>query len=274
MSNNPLRAYFRRPSIYFKLPSGGRYYQPGVVNIPPNGEMAVYPMTSADEMAIRTPDGLYNGASMVQVIKNCIPDILDPWQLNDIDVDAAVVAIRAATVDGKLEIVSACPSCSEDSKYDIDLLRLLNEKQDIDYEKPLSVGELTIRFRPLSYSQSNQNSLKQFEIQRFAMLVEESEDTEQKQQVLNDALRQLNEMMIDIVTQTIEYIETPETRVTEGEFIKEFLVGCDIKTNKSIKEYSAELRSKNETKPLKMTCIHCKHEYKQQLVLNFTDFFE
>jgi hypothetical protein len=106
------------------------------------------------------------------------------------------------------------------------------------------------------------------------MLVEESEDTEQKQQVLNDALRQLNEMMIDIVTQTIEYIETPETRVTESEFIKEFLVGCDIKTNKSIKEYSAELRSKNETKPLKMTCIHCKHEYKQQLVLNFTDFFE
>lgn len=274
MSDNPLRAYFRRPAIYFKLPSGGRYYKPGVVNIPPNGELAVYPMSSADEMAVRTPDGLYNGASMVQVIKSCIPDIQDPWQLNDIDIDATVVAIRAATVDGKLEIVTTCPSCNEESKYDIDLLRLLNEKKDVDYSRPLSVGELTVNFRPLTYAQTNQNALRQFEIQRFAMLVEESEDTERKQEVLNDALRQLNVMMLDIVTQTIESVETPETRVTDSAHIREFLEGCDGKTNKVIKEYSANLRSTNETQPLKITCMHCQHQYQQRLELNFTDFFD
>jgi diadenosine tetraphosphate (Ap4A) HIT family hydrolase len=41
-----------------------------------------------------------------------------------------------------------------------------------------------------------------------------------------------------------------------------------------IKEYSAEMRKKNETKPLQVTCMHCNHEYKQPLVLNFTDFFD
>lgn len=274
MNNNPLQAYFRRPAIYFKLPSEGKFYPPGVVDIPPNGELAVYAMTSADEIDVKTPDGLFNGASTVRVIKNCVPGIIDPWQLNDIDIEAAIVAIRAATVDGKMEIVTTCPACTEESKYDIDLLRLLNEKQFIDYSKPLMIGELEIKFRPLTYAQTNQNGMKQFEIQRFASLIETHEDEAEKQRVLTDALKQLNEMMIDVVTQTIEYIKTPETTVTEVEFISEFLTSCDTKTNRVIKEYSAEMRKKNETKPLQVTCMHCQHPYKQPLVLNFTDFFD
>lgn len=274
MNNNPLKAYFRRPAIYFKLPSEGKYYPSGVVEIPPNGELAVYPMTSSDEIDVKTPDGLFNGASTVRVIKNCIPGILDPWQLNDIDIEAIIVAIRAATVDGKLEIVTTCPACNEESKYDIDLMRLLSEKHGVDYDKPLEIGELEIKFRPLTYMQTNQNGMKQFEIQRFAAMIETHEDEEEKQKVLSEALKQLNAMMIDIVTQTIEYIKTPETTVTNAEFISEYLSGCDAKTNRIIKEYSAEMRKKNETKPLKMTCLHCKNEYTQPLVLNFTDFFE
>jgi hypothetical protein len=273
MSDNPLKAYFRRPVIYFKLPSGGKYYPPGVVNIPPNGELPVYAMTSADEIDVKTPDGLFNGASTVRVIKNCIPNIIDPWQLNDVDIEATIIAIRAATVDGKMEVVTTCPECSEESKYDIDLLKLLNEKQDIDYEAPLTIGELEIKFRPLTYHQTNQNGIKQFEIQRFAALMETHEDEIEKQKVLSEALKQLNEMMIGVVTQTIEYIKTPETTVTSSEYISEFLTGCDGKTNKIIKEYSSEMRQKNDTKPLQMTCMHCRHEYKQPLVLNFTDFF-
>lgn len=274
MSNNPLQAYFRRPAIYFKLPSEGKYYPPGVVNIPPNGELAVYPMTSADEIDAKTPDGLFNGASTVKIIKNCIPGIIDPWQLNDIDIEATIVAIRAATVDGKMEIVSTCPACEEESKYDIDLLRLLNEKQQIDYTTPLLINDLEIKFRPLSYAQTNQNGLKQFEIQRFASVIDSHDNEEEKQKILTEALRQLNEMMIEIVTQTIEYIKTPEVTVSDQAYITEFLINCDSKTNKTIKEYSAEMRQKNETKPLKMTCLHCQNEYKQPLVLNFTDFFE
>lgn len=274
MSNNPLRQYFRRPAIYFRLPSEGKYYQPGVVNIPPNGELAVYAMTSSDEMTVRTPDGLFNGASVVNVIKSCVPDILDPWQLNDVDIEAIIIAIRAATVDGKMEIETTCPSCSEESKYDVDLIRLLSTKVNVDYDTPLSIGDLTIKFRPLSYHETNQNSMKQFEIQRFAATVGEFEDDTLKQKVLQDALAQLNEMMLDIVTQTIESVTTPETVVTDSEYIREFLAGCEAKTNKLIKEYSTEIRTKNETAPIDVKCIHCEHMYKQQLVLNFTDFFD
>lgn len=187
MSHNPLKQYFRTPAIYFKLPSGGKYYPPGVVNIPPNGDLAVYPMTNLDEIAIRTPDGIYNGASVVSVVKSCIPDILDPWQLNNIDMEAVIVAIRAASVDGKMEILSTCPSCEEESKYDIDLLRLLADKSDIDYESTLAISELQIRFRPLTYQETNENGLKQFEIQRLIASLDDYEDEAQKQLIVKTA---------------------------------------------------------------------------------------
>jgi hypothetical protein len=61
VDNNPLRQYFRRPSIYFRLPSDGRYYDASVVSMPPNRELPVYTMTAIDEMTVRTPDALFNG---------------------------------------------------------------------------------------------------------------------------------------------------------------------------------------------------------------------
>jgi hypothetical protein len=273
MSDNPLKQYFRRPSIYFKLPSEGKYYAPGVVNIPPNGELAVYPMTTADEILIRTPDGLFNGASVVEVIKNCIPDIKDPWQLNSIDMEAVIVAIRAASVDGEIEINSSCPSCEEESKYGVNLLQLLAAKVDINYEKTLDIKELKVKFRPLTYAESNKNNMKQFEVQRLLASWEDAMDDERKKNIVSDGIKKLNDLTLDIVTQTIEYIETPEARVTEVEYIREFLSECDAKTSNTIKEHSSALKQKNDTKPLKITCIKCQHPYNQSLTLNFTDFF-
>ncbi len=271
--SNPLKQYFRRPAIYFALPSGGKYYAPGVVNIPPNGELPVYPMSSIDEISVRTPDGLYNGASTVSVIKSCIPDILDPWQLNSVDLEAVIIALRAASVDGKMEILSTCPACEEESKYDIDLLKLLAEKVDIDYDTPLNVGELSIYFRPLTFSESNDNGKRRFELEKMMMGIQDLEDIEQKQSLANEALKNMNGLLRDIIIQMIHYIKTPETTVYEKQYISEYLDQCDAKINKLVKDYSAELRQKNDTKPLHIKCIHCQNEYKQGLVLNFTDFF-
>jgi hypothetical protein len=104
LANNPLKQYFRRPSMYFKLPSNGKYYEAGVVNIPENHELPVYPMTAIDEMTVRTPDGLFNGAAIVDLIKSCVPNVLNPWKLNSVDLDAVIIAVMAASSDGVMEI--------------------------------------------------------------------------------------------------------------------------------------------------------------------------
>ena len=68
---NPLSKQFRRPSLYFKLPSGGKFYQPGAIDLPDNKELPVYPMTAIDEITSKTPDALYNGTAVVDIIKSC-----------------------------------------------------------------------------------------------------------------------------------------------------------------------------------------------------------
>jgi hypothetical protein len=74
---NPLSKYFRRPEIYYKLPSNGRYWPENSIELPVNGEIPVFPMTNADEITLKTPDALMNGAGIVSVIQSCCPNIVD-----------------------------------------------------------------------------------------------------------------------------------------------------------------------------------------------------
>jgi hypothetical protein len=92
---NPLSQYFRQPSIYIKLPSGGQFYPPGALDMPPNGELPILPMTAVDEITYRTPDALYNGVATVDVIRSCVPNIIDPWCIPVIDVDPLLIAISS-----------------------------------------------------------------------------------------------------------------------------------------------------------------------------------
>ena len=94
---NPLQKYFRTPAIYVKLPSGGRGYPAGTIDMPENGELPVYPMTAMDEVLARTPDALYNGSATVDVFKSCVPNIKEPWNILQSDVDLLLLAIRIAS---------------------------------------------------------------------------------------------------------------------------------------------------------------------------------
>jgi hypothetical protein len=84
----------------------------------------------------------------------------------------------------------------------------------------------------------------------------------------------MNDAIIDMIASTIEYIESPETQVSDKQFIKEFLLNCDRKVNKLIKEHSVKLREENALKPINIKCIHCGHEYQQSIIINVVDFFE
>ena len=114
--NNPLRQYFRRPSLYIKLPSKGHFYPAGAIDMPENGELPVFPMTAIDEITSKTPDALFSGAAVTDIIQSCIPAIKDPWVLPSIDLDTILIAIRAATNGNELEIQSLCAKCENDGK--------------------------------------------------------------------------------------------------------------------------------------------------------------
>jgi len=274
LDNNPLKQYFRRPAVYIKLPSGGSYYPPGVVNIPETGELPVYPMTAIDEITTKTPDALFNGAAMCELIKSCVPDIKDPWKINSIDLDAILIGIRAAGGGNEMEIESTCTKCGEISNYGINLTGMLTSLTPGNYQEELQINDLSIKFRPLTYKQMNDAALGQFEVQRLFIQIENEPDVDERTRKSKEALESVTNLTMELLTEAIEYIQTPAVQVTEKEYIFDFLRNCDKKMYVTIRDYNAELKSQTEIKPLKMRCIHCQHQYEQPFTLNTSDFFE
>lgn len=271
--NNPLRQYFRRPAIYIRLPSGGKYANPNVVKMSDSGELPVYPMTAIDDITSKTPDALYNGTAVVEVIKSCVPDILDPWQLNNVDLDAVLVAIRTASEGNDMEIITKCPACSEESKYGINLAGYLADLTLEHYSEELVLGDLTLKFKALTFKEINEFNLRQFEIQKMYAQIDSMPDSDEKIKRSSELFANITQLTMVALSKTIEYVRTPTIAVSEPEFIYDFLTHCDKKTYESIKDKNIELKQKSEVKPLKLKCIYCQHEYQQTVALNPSDFF-
>lgn len=273
VQNNPLKQYFRRPAVYIKLPSGGKYYAPNVIDMPPNQELPIYPMTAIDEITTKTPDALFNGSAMVELIKSCVPNIKEPWAINSMDLDAVLIGIRAAANGNDLEVDSVCPSCNEEGKYGLNLTGMLNGITPGDYDTEFKINDLAIKFRPLNYKEMNEASLGQFEIQRVFASIDDETNEDVRKEKSQAALKRITNLTITLLTGAIEYIQTPSVRVTEKEFILDFLNNCDKNIYMAIRDYNAELRSSTEIKPLKIKCVNCSHQYDQPFTLNSSDFF-
>jgi hypothetical protein len=273
IANNPLKQYFRRPGIYLKLPSGGIGYEPGVVEFPEAGDLPVYPMTAIDEITSKTPDALYNGTAVTEIISSCIPAIKKPWQINSVDLDAILVAIKIATNGGEMEIETKCQECSEESKYGVNLNIVLNSFKPGDYENGLVVDQLKIKFRPLTYKTLSESSVKQFEIQKSIIILNGMVEGPEKDNKANELLKTITESTIEVLVDTIDCIIAPDTIVNDREFIIDFIKNTDKKSFDAIRDYSIALRESTQTKPLHITCTHCKHEYDQPFTLNVSDFF-
>lgn len=273
MDNNPLRQYFRRPAVYFSLPSKGTDYDSDIVEMPETGELPVYPMTAIDEITIRTPDALYNGNAVTDLIKSCVPAIKDPWRLSSSDLDAVLIAIRAAAGQENLEINTTCPKCKNEAAYQVNLVGILAELKQADYKSLLSINDLKIKFRPLSYREMNQAALDQFAIQKKYSNLESMEDVDEKAKVTQEAIRAITEATMKIISNTIEYIDTPNARVEEVTYIDDFLHNCDGSVYIAIRDHNAQLKNSTELKPLKIKCVNCSNEYEQPYTLNASDFF-
>ena len=272
--DNPLKQYFRRPALYLKIPSGGKFYKEGTIDLPENKEIPVFPMTAVDEITTKTPDALFNGTAVVDIIKSCVPNIKDPWSIPIMDLDPILISIRAATSSNEVEVNSICPSCNEDGKYEVNLIGLLNGLSSGNYEDVIEMDELKFKFNPLTYKQVNDLNLKQFQISQLARNLDEIQDENQRQQVSQSLIVELNNLATNLVSESIEYIATPSAMVREKTFIIDFLQNCDKKTFEKLKETTANLRDGSQLKPMKIKCVHCGHEYGQSLTINVTDFFD
>lgn len=272
---NPLKQFFRQPAIYLSLPSQGNYWPEGTLDMPQNGELPVYPMTAIDEITYRTPDALFNGQAVVNVIQSCVPAVKDGWAVPGIDLNAILIGVRIASYGHEMEITTKCPNCETESDFSVDLRMVLDQVHQPDYETPIQQGDLEITICPISYKHQNAINLRQYDQQRLIQQIQIDPNLtdEQKVEELNKALHQITELTIETLKYSISSIRAKGTLVTETEFISEFLTNCDRKIYQEIRDRIIKLRTDSELKPFKITCPECDHKFEQTLTLDQAAFF-
>ncbi len=274
-TTNPLQQFFRQPAIYLKLPSAGRHWPAASLDMPANGEVPIYPMTAIDEIKYRTPDALFNGQAVISVIQSCVPAIKNAWHVPNIDLNPLLIAIRIASHGHEMNLNTTCPACKHEEEYSVDMRTILDQLRIPNFAETINHGDLEIVFRPVSYEQQNQSSILQFEQQKILAALPASDLPEQeKMSRLNQALKVVTDLTIQIVCQSIAVIKTANAAVTDSTQIEEFLRNCESKVYNQIRDHVILLRQQSEIPPMKIKCTECNHEYQQPVDLDIANFFD
>lgn len=275
--NNPLRQYFRQPAIYLRLPSGGKFYPEGTINLPPNNELPILPMTAIDEITYRTPDALFNGSAVVSVVQSCCPGIKDAWSIPAMDVDSILVGIRIASYGHNMDFESKCPHCGTVADHTLDLRSVLDRMTVPDYGQPIVHSDMEIYLKPMTYKNLNDNNQTQFDEQKILSMLPDTEmpDSE-KMNALSAALRKITEVTVRALSMSIAAVKTPNAFVTEPEYIEEMLNNCDRVLFNNIRGRIIELKAQAEMQPFELTCSNdqCNKKYMQSVTLDMSSFFE
>ena len=279
---NPLMNFMRQPKIYIKLPSNGAYWPSGSIIIPENNELAVYSMTANDELLFKTPDALFNGQSIVDVIQSCIPSIKDAWKTPNLDLDAILIAIRIATYGEQMDITHTVPNTTEEVTHAIDLRTLLDQLyNNAKWEETVRINDdLTCFVAPLTYKHTTLASMKTFETQRLIQAVNNDGITdEQKLEIFNKSFKAMSEVTLAIVVDSITAIQTPETVVEDKLFIKEFLQNADTSLYKKIEDHIKHMKAVLGLKPFDIEStpeqieMGAPKKYQLPIQLDTADFF-
>lgn len=277
---NPLINFIRQPKIFIKLPSKGKYWPEGSLKIQDNGEYPVYSMTAKDELLLKTPDALLNGQAVVDVVESCIPNVLNGWQVPQIDIDALLIAIRIASYGESLETQVKIKDL--DAVYPVDLRTVLDLiYENVNWDERVEISdEMIIYVRPLNYKQMSKLSIETFETQRIINVVNNDKiSEEEKVSTFQKSFSKLTEIAIDMVSESIYRIDTPQGSVTDSKFISEFIQNCDRKIFSKVREKIDHLRESNSLKPMKVAATQemidagSEQEIEVPLMFDPTNFF-
>jgi len=273
--NNPLSKHFRKPVMHIRLPSDGKFWAENSLDLPVTGEIPVYPMTAGDEITLKTPDALLNGAGVVSVIQSCCPSIVDAWKMPSIDVDTVLIAIRVASYGNAMGISTKCPGCGENHEYDIDLSGLISKVKSPDYSRPIEFEDLKIYTKPQIYFSVTANNLVQYEEQRILQTINStSEDEDVRNAKLAASMKKLLGLANELLVNSTDYIELSDgTQVSNRDHIKEFYANADGRVTKLLEARLSELAQEGALPLTKLSCTGCKNEYETPLEFDYSTFF-
>lgn len=278
---NPLANYMRQPKIYITLPSKGEYWPAGSLEMTETGELPVYSMTARDELLFKTPDALMNGQAMVDVIQSCMPNIKNAWNTPTLDLDTILIAIRLATYGEHMPFFHKIPKIEEEVEYTIDLKILLEQQQHNQWIEQVPITDnFIICVRPLTYKHMTQTGIKTFETTRILNMVNDDNISDEKKlEMFNVSFNNLTKVTVDLMSESIFKIITPDGVVTDHKHIADFVANADKDVFEKVQKHLNELKKQNELKPLEFTtteeqqALGAPAHYTVPVNFNNSDFF-
>lgn len=278
---NPLSHYMRQPKIYIPLPSNGKWWKPGSLELTETGEYPVYSMTARDELLFKTPDALLNGQSVVDVIQSCMPNIKNAWDMPSIDFDSVLIAIRLASYGEIMSVKHTIPVINEEVDYDLDIRHLLDQQRNNIWIEQITIDEdFIIYVKPLTYRDMSKTSIKTFETSRILNMVQDNTlSDEKKLEIFNESFSNLTKVTIDLVASSIYKIVTADGEVGDRDQISEFVHNCDKDLFKAIQNHISSLKDRNTVKPLEFSttpeqqALGAPATYTIPVSFNNSDFF-
>jgi hypothetical protein len=273
--SNPLAKHFRKPAIYVKLPSGGKFWPRDSINLPENGEIPVYPMTTSDEITLKTPDALMNGTSVVSVVQSCCPNIKDAWRMPAVDTDYLLIAIRIASYGQNMEINTVCPHCTEQNEHEVALSDILDRVRCPDFGPPVHHDGLKIKLRPQDYVQVTQSNMISFEEEKLAQaLAATGVDEEVRNARLKSSMKRIIDLNDQLMVKCTEYIEMSDgERVTDENYLREFYQNADARVVRAVTDRLAELAREAALPLSEVSCSECHKGYKVPIEFDYASFF-
>lgn len=306
ISNNPLMNFARKAELSVKLPSNGHWYEDGMIEYTPNGEVEVYPMLPKDEIMLLNPDALLSGQANINLIKSCVPSIKEPEKLLYPDANVLFLAIQKATYGDDLNFEVKCPNCQD---------KVIELKDEEKISEAESKGELTIHPQEMKFSISEilqnitylQNEYKivldnNLEIYLHPTLLKEKEkysyltfnqdklmimlkqykyaemnnDDYKKLSVdINECYLKMNDIGNNLITDSISYIKLPDdTMVNNRDMIYEFVINTPSSIITKIDKQVKEINDIGITESLLCECSCCHHTWEIPITgFNQSDFF-
>ena len=269
-NNNPLIRTLRLPGETVTLPSKALFYQNNEVapEVLRDGEIYVQPMTTYEEILMKTPDLLFTGQAIVQTFARCIPQIYNPLELLAADVDFLLIALRKISLGSQLAITYH-HNC-EDSKthdYSVDINKFI---RDAKYVDPSTVTNSFTHTLP----NGQEVHLRPFRLKNVLEISQIAVNEPRGDQVTQlDSIEFMTTLLIAGTLPTIEYVLADGERVDDPEFIREWIRSLPVLW---VKELAAVIEQANKwgvDPSASIICKDCDEEIVVQIPLNPQNFF-
>lgn len=275
-----LSKYQRPFKLYVQLPSGLHYYDDTVINraaLAINNEVGVRAITGTDEMQLRNPDALFNGEAIVNIIKSCVPAILNPRKLLQNDIEVLFLAIKCVSYGETTDVATICPECGHENEFQLSLRALLEtvEKLEPDYTVDLT-KELRVHLKPHDFQSVTRISLLSFRQSKLIQSSNLDEPGVLEAIQTNPIFEEMVKLNAQILAESITAVDIiPEgVTVTDRDEILQFAADLESSHGKKITETLEVINKVGISTVLPVSCAKCNHEWMHEnLQLSADNFF-